>query len=59
MKLDGETQKSYAITYMWILEKKKKDTMLQSTSLQNRNYLTKFEKLMVTKGEVMVGRGMG
>ena len=37
---------SYAITFMCNLKKR-----IQWTSLKNRNWLTDFEKLMVTKGE--------
>ena len=44
MKLDSETQPSYAITYTWNLKKR-----MQLTYLQNRNSLTDLEKLMVTK----------
>ena len=47
-KSDSRRQTSYGITYMWNILKGYKWTYLQ-----NRNILTDFEKLMVTK---VVGR---
>ena len=55
MKLDSETQISYAIICMWDIKKGYKWTYLQ-----NRNRLTNFEKLTVTKGDRFGGRdGLG
>ena len=44
----------YEIAYMWNLKKKKKGT---NEYVQNRNRLTDFEKLKVTKGDRCVGEG--
>jgi len=44
------------ICYHLYVESKKRT---QQTSLQNRNWLIDFEKLMVTKGDSLTGEGMG
>ena len=52
MKSDSERQTSYAITYMWNL---KYIYIHKLTYLKNRNRLTDFEKLTVTKGDTSGG----
>jgi len=51
---DNETPTSNAFTDMWNLKKR-----TEWTSLQNRYWLTDFEKVMVSKGDSLVGGGDG